>query len=367
MIAAFPLPSAVAAAELVVGQVAPLDDPASTGNQLRQGVALCFDAINRKGGVHGATLRLVSRHRELKVEDIVPKTRALIDEAAPVALIGFLGTGPMEALLKSGVLQSSGIAVVGIRTGASNLREAKGSEWLFHTRASYATEVTRTLAHMSTIGATRLGLYFEDSSFGAEARTLVERQAAARGVALLQAQSHPNRSADPAAAVAAFMKAGVNAVLVAGNSEAAADFYKAYRAQRGAAFVVALSAADGAQVAKRIGEATAQGLAIVQVAPDPASSAMPLSRELHSLARQAGRDAPALNQGVAEGCIAAKALAEALRRAGPAPSRARVRQALEGMSAYDTGGITIGFSPGNHSGSGYVDIAILNGRGRMLR
>ncbi len=361
------LPAASHAAELVVGQVAPLDDPASTGNQLRQGIALCLDAINRKGGVHGTTLKLVSRHRELKVEDIVLKTRVLIDEAAPVALIGYLGTGPMEALLKSGVLQSSGIAVVGIRSGASTLREAKGSEWLFHTRASYATEVTRTLSHMSTIGATRLGLYFEDSSFGSEARALVERQAAARGVTLLQAQSHRYRSADPAVAVAAFIKAGVNAVLIAGNSEAAADFYKAYRAQRGAAFVVAMSVADGVQVTRRIGEAAAQGLAIVQVAPDPAGSVMPLSRELQALARQAGSNAPPLNQGVAEGCIAAKVLAEALRRAGPAPTRARLRQALEGMSAYDTGGITVGFTPANHSGSGYVDIAILNGRGRMLR
>ena len=50
-------------AELVVGQVAPLDDPASTGNQLRQGIALCFDAINRRGGVHGAVRGRVSPAR----------------------------------------------------------------------------------------------------------------------------------------------------------------------------------------------------------------------------------------------------------------------------------------------------------------
>ncbi|WP_395699428.1 ABC transporter substrate-binding protein [Aquabacterium sp.] len=229
----------------------------SPGNQLRQGIALSFDAQNRRGGVHGARLKLVSRHRDREPEDIVPQTRALIAEAAPVARIGFLGTGPMEALLRSGLLQASGLPVVGIRTGATTLREGRASEWLFHTRAGYRAEVAKVLAHMATIGTLRLGLYQEDSAFGTEVHTLVQQQA--------------------------------------------------------------------------------------------------------------GTAAPPLTTGVAEGCIAARTLAEALRRAGPLPTPARTRQALESMSSFDVGGLTIGFTPRDHRGGSHVDIAILDSRGRLLR
>ncbi len=360
-------PRTAAAADLVVGQVAPLDEAGSPGNQLRQGIALCFEAQNRRGGVHGARLKLVSRHRDRQPEDIVPRTRALIAEVAPVALIGFLGTGPMEALLRSGVLQANGLPVVGIRTGASALREAPASDWLFHTRAGYAAEVAKVLAHMATIGTTRLGLYFEDSAFGSEVRTLVQRQVGPHGVQLLALQAHPTRQADPAAAVASFQRAGVNAVLVAGASEAAADFYRAYRQRGGAGLVVGLSTVEGAQVVQRIGPVVAKGFALVLVAPDPVAGSLPLARDLQAMARQAGAGAPPLTAGLAEGCIAARTLAEALRRAGPAPTPARVRQALEAMNGFDVGGVTIGFTPRDHQGGTYVDIAIIDGRGRLLR
>jgi hypothetical protein len=37
------------------------------------------------------------------------------------------------------------------------------------------------------------------------------------------------------------------------------------------------------------------------------------------------------------------------------------------MRDYDAGGLSIRFSPSNHSGSDYLDITILNRDGRILR
>lgn len=356
-----------AGAELAVGQVVPLDEPGSVGNQLRLGIELCFEARNRRGGVHGARLRLHSRHRSQRSDDIVAKTRALLDEVSPVALVGFMGTGPMEALLRSGLLQARQVPVVGVRSGATVLRRGPGSEWLFHTRAGYDAEVARVLRHMTTIGTQRLGLYHEDSAFGAEVRTLVGQQAPGLGVQVVSLQPHPPRGADPRAAVAAFRQAGANAVLIGGTSDAAADFQQAWRAQGGGGLVAALSVAEGAQVLKRIGAEVAQGLAIVHVAPDPASTALALSRELQAVARERGRPSADLTQAVAEGYVAARTLVEGLLRAGPGLGPVRLRAALEGLALLDLGGVSIGFGPQARQGGAYVDIAILDRRGRMLR
>ncbi|MCM5680178.1 ABC transporter substrate-binding protein [Schlegelella sp. S2-27] len=355
------------AAELVVGQVAPMEDPASIGHQLRTGVEVYFEQVNRKGGVHGARLRLAARHRGTRAEEAVAKTRELLSEENPIALIGFMGTGPMEALLNAKVLDEAAIALVGARTGATVLHRPDRSRWLFHTRANYAGEVGKILRHADTIGARRMAVYYEETAFGAEALALVEKALPATSVALVEKVSYKPDEQLSEEAAQRVIRSGANAVLVAASSEAAADFYQAYKAGGGPGLVVALSTADGALMVRRIGAEAARGLGIAHVTPDPASRTLPLSRELQALERAGAVRPGQLNQGFAEGYVAAKVLVEALRRAGPQPTRARVRQALEGLSSFDVGGFTISYSATRRSGSDYVDIAILSRDGKMLR
>lgn len=360
--------TSAAAAEIVVGQVAPIDSPVSMGSQLRRGIQVYFNQVNRRGGVHGAPLKLVAKHRDVRnTAEVISKTRELLDAQAPVALIGYMGTGPMEALVKSRLLDEAGIPLVGIRTGAMALHQPERSTWLFHTRANYAAEVNKILQHAATIGASRLAVYHESSAFGAEALGLVEQAAVSHKVSLVARIEHKPEGRSAADDARRAVESNANAILVAGASEAAADFYKAYRAAGGSGLVVTLSTADGALMVKRIGSDAARGLGIAHVVPDPASRSLPLSRELLALEQAGQVDGMPLNQGFVEGYIAAKVLVEALRRAGPQPTRARVRQALESMAAFDVGGVAIGYSRTRRSGSDYVDIAILSRGGKMLR
>lgn len=355
--------AAAPGAEIVLGQVLPTEDQTAVGIHLRQGLQLCIADINARGGIQGAMLRLESRTRG--PDDTVPRTQALLAEARPVALLGLMGTGPMEALLKARVMQDNSLPVIGIRSGAASLRQGAGTEWLFHTRAGYGAEVARIFEHWRTIGIGRIGLYVEDSRFGAELRALVESQHAQRQLKLVSVQVHEMRSPDAQPAVAAFKQGAVEAVLVAGNSDATADFYRAYRAAAGGGHVVAVSTVDGGQVVRRIG-AAARGLGIVQVAPDPASPSLAFSRELQVLARRAGDKAPALTQGLAEGCLAVRVLAEGLRRAGANADGVRLRRALESIADLDLGGLRVGFTPGRPHAS-FVDIAIIDSAGRLRR
>ncbi len=357
--------AAAAGAELTLGQVVPIDDPNPVGRHLQQGVRLCMEEINAQGGIHGARLRLESRHRGLDARDSLQRTRALLSELQPIALVALMGTGPTEALLQARVLAEARVPVVGVRSGAASLREGEGAGWMFHTRAGYAAEVARVFEHWRTVGITRVALYAEDSRFGAELRALFDARAAQSGRKVVATTMHPLRATDATQAVAAFSKAGPEAVLVAATSDAAAEFYRSYRASGGAAHVVAVSTVDGAQVVQRIGPA-ARGLAIVQVMPDPASPSLGFTRELQALVRRAGAQAPPLTPGLAEGCLAVRAVAEGLRRAGPNPDGARLKRALEGINELDVGGVRLGFAPGRAFAS-FVDIAMIDAAGRLRR
>ncbi|HJW11912.1 MAG TPA: ABC transporter substrate-binding protein, partial [Albitalea sp.] len=60
-------------------------------------------------------------------------------------------------------------------------------------------------------------------------------------------------------------------------------------------------------------------------------------------------------------------MVEALRRAGPQPTRAKVMAALESMTHYDLGGIIIGYGPKQRVGSRYVEVTVIGSEGRLLK
>ena len=56
-----------------------------------------------------------------------------------------------------------------------------------------------------------------------------------------------------------------------------------------------------------------------------------------------------------------------MRRAGPNPTRSKVVKALEGMNSYDTGGVTVNYSPSNRIGSRYVEVTVIGSSGKLLK
>jgi ABC-type branched-subunit amino acid transport system substrate-binding protein len=67
-----------------------------------------------------------------------------------------------------------------------------------------------------------------------------------------------------------------------------------------------------------------------------------------------------------EAFIAAKVIAEAIRRAGPAPNRDKLLLALEAMSAHDTGGHTVRYSRSARRGSGRIYLLAIGSDGALL-
>jgi ABC-type branched-subunit amino acid transport system substrate-binding protein len=355
------------AADIVIGQVAPFSGPLTpTGTHLRAGAQLHFDALNAAGGIHGSKLKLASKDDGYKASETVRQARELIREAQPLALFGVVGTGNVEAVLKEKVLEEAGIPLVMVRTGASTVVKS-GNPWVFMTRASYAEEIDKIVQQYETIGYKRFAIFFQNDPFGLDGLASAEASIKKAGGELLVKSGYEKNTTEVAAAVKAIAATAPQAVIMVSNTAASAEFVKQSRAAGNLAQFVAVSVTDGPQVVERIGKDAAKGLAITQVVPDPNSRSTPLIREIQeNFAKFSPKDVT-LNHTFIEGYLGAKILAEGLRRAGPNPTRQKLRDSIEKIRDYDVGGQYIEFSAANHVGAHYVDITILNKEGKLLR
>lgn len=355
------------AAIIVVGQVAAFSGPlAPTGTHMRAGVQLYFDAVNAEGGIHGTKIRLVSIDDGYKSEETVRLAREMIGQSQPLAFIGFVGSGNVEAVLDQTVLSEAGIPLIAVRSGAESLVR-RNDPLLFLTRASYAEEIEKIVDQYTTTGYSRFAILYQDDAFGHDALLSAEQSIRKVGGSLVAKESYAKNTTEVGAAVKAIAAAKPQAVILIANTAASAEFLKQSRAAGNLAQYVALSVTDGGQVVQRIGAEKGEGLALTQVVPDPISHTVPLIREIqNNFAKFRPKDVT-LNHTLVEGYLGAKVLGEALRRAGPNPTRKKLRDALETLWNYDAGGVFISFSPKQHAGSHFVDITILNRSGKLLR
>lgn len=361
------LAAAPGRAEIVVAQVAPLSGPlAPTGKGLRAGAQLCFDAVNAAGGINGEKIRLISADDGYRTSETVRLVQDIARQQQPVAFLGIVGTGNIEALLKDDILARTAIPLVGGRSGAASITRP-AHPWLFLTRVSYDHEISRVVELYVPLGYRRIAVFYQNDPFGLDGLQSLENAVRKNGAELVARGSYEKNTTQVAAAVKSIAKARAQLVVMVSNTAASAEFVKQFRATGVPAQLVTLSVTDGTQVVERIGPALAHGLAISQVVPDPGDRSLPLVREIQERASKFPPQDATLNQTLVEGYLAAKVLVEGLRRAGNAPTAKKLRDTLEQMHSFDAGGLNISFKADNHVGSRYNDITILDRNGRLLR
>jgi branched-chain amino acid transport system substrate-binding protein len=355
-----------AAAELVVGQVAPLSGVlASTGHQMVVGGKIYFDAINAQGGIHGAQIRHEVVDDGYKVAETTRLTRELLAKPEVLALFGFAGTANVTQLLTDGVLDAGGAALVAPYTGGESLR-SPFNPWIFHVRAGYADEAEHMVQQATTLGLTRIAVMYQDDGFGKAGLLGVQTALAKRQLKLAAAAGYERNTDKVEDAVKAIKASDAQAVIMISINKPTAAFVKLYRESGGGAQLYNISVVDPAEIVRLGGLKNAHGLGISQVVPYPFMPSLPVVREYQTLLKKHAPD-EVPNYTSFEEFLGAKVLVEGLRRAGPVPTRAKVLKALESIGNFDLGGTTVNYSPVNRVGSRYVEVTVIGSTGKLLK
>ncbi|RIX84208.1 ABC transporter substrate-binding protein [Acidovorax cavernicola] len=351
-----------ASAQIVIGQTAGMTGSvAASVNETIGGAQLVIDAANAQGGVHGEKIEVIRMDDAFDVKRAGENARVLIEDKKVLALFMSRGTPHSQAIIPW--LDKNEVALIGPSTGAMVLHKPL-QKHVFNVRATYQREAEKAVQHLLTIGLTRVAVVHVTDSFGADAL-----QGAMTGFTKGKATPIATIPADRdkpdySVIVPAIKKADAQAVVWIGSGVAVVDGIKALRAAGSAAQVVTLSNNASSGFIKQLGDAS-RGVIVTQVFPSERSLGQPMVKEALTLAKAKGQ--AELSPAALEGFASAKVLVEALRRAGPKPTRAKVLAALESLKGYDLGGgLEVSYSPQDHSGIDFADLAIIS-EGRFKR
>lgn len=351
---------AAAAKDIVIGQVAAFTGAqSSSGKAIRAGIKLYFDSVNRIGGINGDRIKFVTRDDEYKADETVRLVKAMIEEEAPMALIGALGTANIEALIKDGVLARTGIALVGAISGASSML---GAQNVFVTKASYRDEVDQLFELVARTGTNRVAVVYQNDSLGKDVLAAAQQSAPKQGMTLVAQAPYERNTTQLENAVAAVMKAEPQLVYLAAVTSAAIEFIKRYRGAGGAAPIYGLSVIDVETLLRSLGPDMARGFAFGALQPLTAARKYAIVREYQQL-RAASNDGDLAERSL-EGFIAAKTLVVALRQSRAVNAQAVLRT-LAALRGIDLGDYFIDFTRPDRTGSRFVEFAIIGRAGKI--
>jgi branched-chain amino acid transport system substrate-binding protein len=329
------------------------------GAGLFQGSSAYFDAVNRAGGINGAKVELVMLDDQFNPE--VAKQNALTFAADPsvLAMLHPLGTRQVAAVMD----HVKDMAIVGPNTGTVALRK-KPSPNTFWVRANYDQEVDKLVSTAITLGTTQIALVHPKDPLGAgllAAFNLACDKYKIKPAGIATTPSTISPEVEPAAGEIARIAPQV--VIMGLGAGTAPLFVKALRQAGGTSTIYGLSIAMSAANIRDLGNLS-RGLGFSIVVPSPFATKYDIVRRYQADMDAAGSKDYSLPS--LEGYIDARVLAEGLKRAGAAPTRASIVAALEQVDALDLGGVRIGYGKNNREGNRYVDVAVIGVNGRFM-
>jgi len=267
------------------------------------------------------------------------------------------GTPQNEAVLP--LLEQYDIASIAPSTGALRLYTPVNRH-VFNVRNSYQAEAERAIEQLASMGSTRIAALMTNDAMAGATRGFAKVH-----LAPVFVQGFDKAEPSFEGVASRLNQADAHAVLVLGTASSVVKATRTIRAGGNNATVVTLSNNTSEGFVHELGP-LGRGVIVTQVFPGENEITLPMIRDATRLlqAHQPGaRPSPAMIEGFA----GARVLVEALRRAGPRPTRRSVIAALDGMSEFDLGGVKVHYRDADHSGVHYADLSVIDDRGRFKR
>lgn len=347
--------STISYAQILIGQVAGFTGIVSDGvKDISYGAKLYIDSINAQGGINGQKIEIIQADDGFDANRTVVEAQKMIEERNVSALFLTRGTAQSESLLP--LLEKYKIALIAPSTGAITLRKPV-LRYVFNVRPTYQAEAEKTVLHYANIGMNRIAAIYAADSFGKDAIQGVESGLAKIQSKATSVEAVPKDTPEFTSIAKRTIDSSPQVVFVIASGKVAQETIKALKATAYQTQIVALSNNATSGFAKAVDS----GTVVSQVFPQ--NSAM--TKEASALAKASGYT-DSLSPAIIEGFASAKALVEGLRKAGPKPTREKIRTAFESIDKYDLGGISLSYSPTDHNGFSFSELSVVS-KGRFVR
>ncbi len=330
---------------------------AGFGEAVQQGAGAAFAQANAQGGVHGRQLKLNLVDDGYVPERTAANVKKILQEHSALALLSCVGTANNTAITP--LVEAAGIPHIAPISGAASLR--KNERFVFHVRAGYTEEMQRLVQRLVGMGLKGIAVVYLDNGYGKEMHDVAITELQQQGATTAAELPLDVDGGNAAKVLQALKQARPSAVLLATAGTPSLAMIRSIKQQLPGVLMAGLSVTvQGLKL-----DASASGIAITTIVPDPDKGRLAIVREYQAAMRAVGHTE--FSPGTLEAYINAQVLIDGLRRVGKEPTPARLRTALASIRNLDLGGFTVdyaGQSP--FVGSRYIDLGVMGSNGRFV-
>ncbi len=347
-------------AAVTLGQSCALTGPtAFLGTEMVQGCKAYFDH-------HAADdVILISKDDGYEPDRCRINTEGFLQDGVQ-ALFGYVGTP--TAAVAAPLANEQKTIFFGAFTGAGFLSDAAANPYSFALRASYDAEVENMMRRLhEDLGIKKVSLFVQRDAFGlAGVSAALKAVDKIKGMSIVPAVSSipadgstteewndfwnsvPNykrNTVSVGSGVRQVRGNGAEAVILVGTSRPCALAINQWHKMNFKVPMISLSFVGSTALAARLKES--DNVYISQVVPDPWNDELPIVKQYHEAL---GNDNSKYDFVSLEGYITANVMHKAISSVQGAVSSDSLKKALESMSNYDAGGLTVSYGPDDHRG-----------------
>jgi ABC-type branched-subunit amino acid transport system substrate-binding protein len=341
---------------IMFGQAAVLEGPAAAlGTGMRAGIGAAFDEANKKGGVHGRQLKLISVDDGYEPDKSIAATKKLIEEDKVFALVGPVGT-PTSAAAQP-IATAAKVPFIGAFTGAGFLRNPK-LENVINVRASYDAETEAWVRHLTDdLKIKKIAIFYQDDAFGRAGLSGFKKAMDKRGMEIAAEGTFERNTVAVKSALLTLKRAEPEAVVMVGPYKPCAEFIKLARKTDFNPVFVNISFVGAVALAKELGP-DGNGVVVSQVVPFPWDASLQVVADYQAAIK--ARDPQLQPEFVSlEGYLVGRLMIAALEKAGPDVTREGLLKAIKDTGSFDLGGLAMTFGPDDNEGLDKVFMTVI--------
>lgn len=356
MVGAASAEDGVTADTIVFGQAAALNGPAAAlGTGMKAGIEAAFAEANKKGGVHGRKLKLISHDDGYEPDKSIAATKQLIEQDKVFGIIGPVGT-PTAAATQP-IATAAGVPYIGPFTGAGFLRKPEHTN-VINVRSSYGEETEAWVEHLTKdLNIKKIAILYQDDAFGRVGLAGVTAAMKKRGLELAAQGTYKRNTVAVKTALLEIKRAEPEAVVMVGAYKPCAAFIKLSRKIGFNPVFVNISFVGSGALAKELGP-DGKGVVISQVVPFPWDASRKIVADYQAAMKAVDPNAKPEFVSL-EGYLVGRLAVAGLEKAGAEPTREGLLKAIKETGKFDFGGLTMSFAPDQNQGLHQVFMTVI--------